>query len=505
MKLQGPPRALGLMVGASLALALLPSLSGCSAGQSTLNRVLEALGRDETPLPPEALKQLERFKTVYKVYSADPDEKDRLDYFDFAYRQVRVSYVQEISDATLIDAAIKGVRETKAKPRSLPPRKVVEAALYSMVGSLDPHSAYLNADEFRENFVQTRGEFGGLGIEITMEEGLVKVISPIENTPAERAGLKAGDLITHVDGDPVKGKTLAQAVKRMRGKPGTVIQLTIRRQGRDDFPVSLTRAIIKIRAVRWHIEDNVGYVRVARFTEKVESGIEAALADINGKLGKRLAGIVLDLRNNPGGLLDQSLVLADSFLEKGEIVSVRGRNADRDRSYKAEPGDLAHGVPMVVLINAGSASASEIVASALQQNGRAKLMGTRSFGKGSVQTILPMPVEGGLRLTTSLYYAPSGQTIQARGVEPDIVLSPSEGKDKEKDKETEGRREKDLPGALPAVGKAKEGAAPHLRVPEEACPAIGEKEDRQLGCALTFLRAGSAKNFLAMVGQRPRI
>ncbi|MFQ5764881.1 MAG: S41 family peptidase, partial [Rhodospirillales bacterium] len=304
------------------------------------------------------------------------------------------------------------------------------------------------------------------------------------------------DLITHVDGEPIKGKTLIEAVRRMRGRPGTDIRLTMRRDGRPDFDVVLTRAVIKIRAVRWHIEGDIGYVRVARFTEKMESGLAAAIADIHEKLGRRLAGVVLDLRNNPGGLLDQSLLLADAFLEKGEIVSVRGRNPSRARSHKAEPGDLIEGVPMVVLVNAGSASASEIVASALQHHGRAVLMGTRSFGKGSVQTILPMPVEGGLRLTTALYYAPSGETIQARGVEPDIILHPA--------KESEQRRESDLPGALPAVGNS--GAAMgHPTVPEEACPAVGEPEDRALGCALALLHAGSAKNFLAMMKQRPQI
>lgn len=480
-----------------MALALLPSISGCSAGQSTLSRVLQALGNDEKPLPPEAKKQLERFETVYKAYSTEPDKTERLEYFDFAYRRVRASYVKEISDATLIDAAVKGVRETKAKPGTLPPKKLVEAALESMVASLDPHSAYLNADEFRESFVQTKGEFGGLGIEITMEDGLVKVIAPIEGTPAEQAGLKAGDLITHVDGEAIKGKTLLQAVKRMRGRAGTQISLTIRRAGFGDFPITLTRAIIKIKAVRWRIEGDIGYVRVARFTEKVETGIEKAFADIHEKLGSRLAGVVLDLRNNPGGLLDQSLVLSDSFLNEGEIVSIRGRNPGRDRSHKAVRGDLAKGAPMVVLINVGSASASEIVASALQYHGRATLMGGQSFGKGSVQTILPLPVEGGIRMTTALYYAPNGNTIQARGVAPDIFLSPS--------KETKQRRESDLPGALPAVGKEKWKAKNRPTVPEDACPPVGEKEDRQLGCALAFLHAGSTKNFLAMIDGRPRI
>ncbi|MFQ5766214.1 MAG: S41 family peptidase, partial [Rhodospirillales bacterium] len=359
MRWQGARGGLVLAAAALLALALVPGLAGCSVGQSTLGRVLSALSTDEKPLPAAAQKQLARFETVYKAYSAEPEQRDRLDYFHFAFKRVRANYVSEISDANLIDAAIKGVRETKAKPGSLAPKKLVEAALDSMVASLDPHSAYLNADEFRESFVQTRGEFGGLGIEITMEDGLVKVIAPIEGTPAEHAGMKAGDLITHVDGEPIQGKTLMQAVRRMRGRPGTRITLTVRREGAADFPVTLTRAIIKIRAVRWRVEDDIGYIRVARFTEKVEAGIEKAVAGIREQLGQRLAGVVLDLRNNPGGLLDQSLVLADAFLERGEIVSVRGRHSGQDRSHKATSGDLTGGVPIVVLINSGSASASE--------------------------------------------------------------------------------------------------------------------------------------------------
>jgi carboxyl-terminal processing protease len=498
MKRQGSPRVAIWLAGLVLVLALSPAITACSSGQSAIGRVISVLTNDETPLPPETQKQLARFETVYKAYSAQPDDIDRLKYFEFAFRRVRVSYVHEVSDATLIDAAIKGVRETKAQPGTLEAKKLVESALETMVASLDPHSSYLNADEFRESFVQTSGEFGGLGIEITMEDGLVKIIAPIEDTPAERAGLKSGDLIIGVDGQQIQGKTLVQAVKSMRGRPGTDITLTIRRAGSDDFPVTLTRAIIKIRAVRWRIEDNIGYIRVTRFTEKVESGVENAIAGIRAALGGPPAGIVLDLRNNPGGLLDQSLALVDAFLDAGEIVSIRGRNPGQDRAYEAEPGDFAKGVPMVVLINGGSASASEIVASALQHNGRATVMGGRSFGKGSVQTILPMPVEGGLRLTTALYYAPDGHTIQARGVEPDIVLTPSKEPDN-------ARREADLPGALPA--EAKDAARGNARptVAEDACPPSSDKKDKALGCAVAYLYAGSATSFLATIKARPQI
>ena len=500
MKLKGSFRALGVIVPAIVAAVLLSSLVGCANSQTTLHRVLNALSSVSDPLPEDAQKQLERFKTVYRAYSADPDQTDRLEYFVFAYRRVRAGYVSEVPDATLIDAAVKGVRDTKSQPGTLAPKTLVEAALGAMVASLDPHSAFLNAEEFNETFVQTRGEFGGLGIEITMEDGLVKVIAPIEGTPATSAGMKAGDLITHVDGDPVKGKTLAQSVKRMRGKPGTSIVLTIRRKGRSDFPLTIIRAIIKIKAVRWRIEGDIGYVRVARFTSKMESGIQMALEHIHEKLGKKLAGIVLDLRNNPGGLLDQSLILADSFLDKGEIVAVRGRNPGRHRVHTATSGDLANGAPMVVLINSGSASASEIVASALQYHHRATLMGSRSFGKGSVQTILPLPLEGGLKMTTALYYAPSGKTIQARGVVPDIIINPAKGDDPA----TKRRREQDLPGAMPAVGREPVHTATP-QVSESGCPEVGENKDRQLGCALAFLHAGSAKKFLAVVKAQPRI
>jgi len=489
-------KRLGVILGMLFVLALAPLLSGCSTGQSTLARVLNVLNNDEKPLSPEALKQLQRFETVYKVYSSEPTKRERLDYFGFAFRRVRAGYVTEVSDATLIDAAIRGVRKEKPKPGSLEPKKIIESALDTMVSSLDPHSSYLNIDEFREYFVRNKGEFGGLGIEITMEDGLVKVVSPIEGTPAEKAGLLPGDLITHVDGVAVKGRTLTEAVHQMRGHPGSEITLMIRRKETSDFPVTLVRAIIKIKAVRWRIEDDIGYVRVSRFSERTEPGVEKAFADINKKLGPRLAGVVLDLRNNGGGLLNQSLILADSFLRKGEIVSIRGRNPQHYRSHKAANGDLANGKPLVVLINAGSASASEIVASALQFHKRATLMGVRSFGKGSVQTILPLPVEGGLKMTTALYYGPDGKTLQARGVIPDIFIDP--------EKKSGRKREKDTPGTIAAVGKAITSIHPGPHIAEADCPEVGLKKDRTLGCALSFLHAGSQQKFLAMHGGRPQ-
>jgi carboxyl-terminal processing protease len=271
--------------------------------------------------------------------------------------------------------------------------------------------------------VQTRGEFGGLGIEVSMENGLVKVVSPIDDTPAARAGLKPGDLITHLDGDPVQGMTLPEAVEKMRGPVSSEIRLTIRREGKDPFDVKLVRATIKIQSVRSHLEgDKIAYIRITTFNEQTDVGLNNAMKNLKQQAGGKLLGVVLDLRNDPGGLLDQAVAVADAFLDKGEIVSTRGRRSEDAQRYNARPGDIAAGLPIAVLINGGSASASEIVAGALQDHHRAILLGTRSFGKGSVQTIIPLPGHGAMRLTTARYYTPSGRSIQAKGIEPDIVV-----------------------------------------------------------------------------------
>jgi carboxyl-terminal processing protease len=273
--------------------------------------------------------------------------------------------------------------------------------------------------------VQTRGEFGGLGIEVSMENGLIKVVSPIDDTPAAHAGLKPGDLITRLDGQQVLGMTLPQAVEKMRGPVNSDIKLTIRRAGRSPFDVTLTRAEIKIKSVRSHLMDNdIGYIRITSFSEQTDTGLDGAIKGLRQQSGNKLKGIVLDLRNNPGGLLDQAVAVANAFLKEGEIVSTRGRHADDAQRFDARPGaDVSGGLPVVVLINGGSASASEIVAGALQDHHRAVLLGTRSFGKGSVQTIIPLPGHGAMRLTTARYYTPSGRSIQAEGIEPDIVVA----------------------------------------------------------------------------------
>lgn len=354
--------------------------------------------------------------------SNDTDTYRQLDLFGLVFERVRADYVEEVTDQKLIEAAING-----------------------MLSSLDPHSSYLDAKSYREMQVQTRGEFGGLGIEVTMENGLVKVVSPIDDTPAYRAGLMPGDYISEIDGEQVLGLTLRDAVERMRGKVGTDIRLTIRRASRKPFDVTLTRAVIKVRSVRSRIEGEIGYVRITSFSERTEKGLKAAMKKFEKELGDRWQGVVLDLRNNPGGLLDQAVAVSDAFLDKGEIVSTRGRNGDGARRYNAQKGDLTGGRPVVVLINGGSASASEIVAGALQDHRRAIILGTRSFGKGSVQTIVPLGGRGAMRLTTARYYTPSGRSIQAKGIDPDIVAEQVKIEAVDTGKL---RREADLRGAL---------------------------------------------------------
>ena len=400
----------------------------------------------------------------FDIFSQENDSATyrQLNLFGEVFERVRVDYVEEVSDAKLIESAING-----------------------MLTSLDPHSSFLNEKNFRDMQVQTKGEFGGLGIEVTMESGLVMVVSPIDDTPAFRAGIKTGDLILQLDGEPVLGLTLAEAVDRMRGRVGTDIKLTIRRENQEPFDVTITRAIIRIQSVRSRIEKDIGYVRITTFNEQANNGLKKAMKEFKEELGGKLKGIVLDLRNNPGGLLDQAVAVADSFLKRGEVVSTRGRRKDDDHRYNAHPGDLADGLPIVVLINGGSASASEIVAGALQDHNRAIIMGTRSFGKGSVQTIIPMGSLGAVRLTTALYYTPSGVSIQAKGIEPGIMVEQA------RVELIDGgirRREENLRGALensnakPADAKMGAPAEPPSEGAEES-----SLEDYQLARALDLL------------------
>ena len=323
-----------------------------------------------------------------------------LSLFGDVFERVRADYVEPVKDRDLVENAING-----------------------MLTGLDPHSSYMNAKAFRDMQVQTRGEFGGLGIEVSQDNGFVKVITPIDDTPASRAGVKAGDLILALDGQSVQGLSLNDAVDKMRGAPNSRITLTIKREGSDKpLELTLTREIIHIQATRAHLEGDVGYIRLTQFNEQADSGIRAAVQKLKQQSGGHVRGFVLDLRNNPGGLLDQAVAVSNDFLDRGEIVSTRARHSEDSQRWNAKPGDLTEGAPLVILINNGSASASEIVAGALQDNRRAILVGTRSFGKGSVQTVVPLPGNGAMRLTTARYYTPSGRSIQGLGISPDVTV-----------------------------------------------------------------------------------
>jgi carboxyl-terminal processing protease len=363
--------------------------------------------------------------------------------FGDVFERVRAEYVEPVNDRDLIENAING-----------------------MLTGLDPHSNYMNAKSYRDMQVQTRGEFGGLGIEVTQDNGFIKVISPIDDTPASRAGVKPGDLILALDGKTVEGLSLNDAVDKMRGPPNSNIKLTIRREGVDKpLEMALTREVIHIQVVKSHLEgDDIGYVRVTSFSEQTDSGLRKAIADLKQQAGGKLRGIVLDLRNNPGGLLDQAVAVSDDFIDQGEIVSTRARHPEDSQRWNAKAGDITNGLPMVVLINGGSASASEIVAGALQDHQRAILMGTRSFGKGSVQTVIPLTGGGAMRLTTARYYTPSGRSIQGLGITPDVDVASS----REDRPHFLPDREAELNRALTNSGGTPQDAAP----PRNDLPAM---------------------------------
>ncbi|MDH4412394.1 MAG: S41 family peptidase [Rhizobium sp.] len=360
--------------------------------------------------------------------------------------------------------------------------KLVESAINGMLTSLDPHSVYMNAKDAADMQTQTRGEFGGIGIEVTMEEELVKVITPIDDTPGAKAGILAGDFISEINGESVRGLKLEEAVEKMRGAVNTPIKLTILRKGADKpLDITVTREIIPIRAVKSRVEGDVGYLRVISFTEKTYDDLEAAIEKIKKEVPEdKLKGYVLDLRLNPGGLLDQAIYVSDAFLERGEVVSTRSRDPQDTRRFNATAGDLTDGKPVIVLVNGGSASASEIVAGALQDLKRATVLGTRSFGKGSVQTIIPMGDKGALRLTTALYYTPSGNSIQGTGIAPDIKVEQPLPEELQGKVRTEG--ESALPGHIKGQNENEEGSGSVAYVPPEA------KDDVQLNYALDLLR-----------------
>jgi carboxyl-terminal processing protease len=396
--------------------------------------------------------------------AAASDTYGKLNLFGDVFERVRAAYVEKPDDSKLVESAING-----------------------MLAGLDPHSSYMDPKSFRDMQVQTRGEFGGLGIEVTMEDGLIKVVAPIDDTPAAKAGVMANDIITHLNDEAAQGLTLNQAVDKMRGPVNTKIKLTIIRKGADKpIEVTIVRDIIRVKSVRWHPEGgDVGYIRVTQFNEQTTDGLKQAINELNAQLGAdNIRGYILDLRNNPGGLLDQAIFVSETFLEKGEIVSTRGRNPEETQRFNARHGALIKGKPLIVLINGGSASASEIVAGALQDQKRATLIGTRSFGKGSVQTIIPLGGgNGALRLTTARYYTPSGHSIQATGITPDIEVLQDVPDNLKAQIDTKG--EASLRGHLKAEGAEQTGSQSY--VPPD------ESDDKAIKMALDLLR-GTASN-----------
>lgn len=369
------------------------------------------------------------------IFTVNAEEKEtsiyqQLNMFGEVYERVRREYVEEVSDKELIEAAIEG-----------------------MLQSLDPHSSFMNSESFKDMQVQTKGEFGGLGIEVTMEDGFVKVVSPIDDTPAFEAGVQAGDFIIEIDGVSVYGMTLGEAVDKMRGLINTEITIKISRGDAEPFDIKIIRDKIKVQSVKARREGNAAYLRITSFNEKTESGLLKKMKELKEEIGKDITGVILDLRNNPGGLLNQAVAVSDAFLNRGEIVSTRGRKKRSQQKFNAISGDISDGLPVVILINGGSASASEIVAGALQDHKRAIIMGTTSFGKGSVQTIIPVQKNSAMRLTTARYYTPSGKSIQAKGIVPDIIVKQAKIEELEP---FSNRKESDLKGHLenPTEGNA---------------------------------------------------
>jgi carboxyl-terminal processing protease len=450
------------------------------------------------------------FTTVMNVTSGNSANSPnaelykQLDLFGDVFERVRSDYVEKPDDTLLIENAING-----------------------MLSALDPHSSYLSPKNFKDMQVQTRGEFGGLGIEVTMENGVIKVVSPIDDTPAFKAGILANDLITHLDDEQITGLTLEQAVEKMRGPVNTPIKLTVIRKGREEpFDVKVTRDIIRINPVKARAEDDIAYIKVSTFNEQTHAMLVKSMDDLKKEIGPKLRGYIIDLRNNPGGLLDQAISVSDDFLDKGAIVLTKGRNNEETQRSQARPGDASDGKPVVVLINGGSASASEIVAGALQDHKRATIIGTRSFGKGSVQTIIPLgTTNGAIRLTTARYYTPSNRSIQAKGIDPDIVVEqelPDDLKDKMANEKPRG--EAALRGHLrnpDGTMKAPEGEKPADK-PEDAlegseAPKEEPKEesgslayvpkepekDTQLQYALRFLRGTATEATVAKPATPP--
>jgi len=405
--------------------------------------------------------------STYSATSSNSELYRQLDLFGDVLERVRSDYVEKPDDTKLIESAING-----------------------MLSALDPHSSYMSPKHYRDMQVQTRGEFGGLGIEVTMENGVIKVVSPIDDTPADKAGLQANDLITHLDDEQIVGLTLEQAVEKMRGPVNTPISLTIVRKGVEEpFDVKVVRDIIRINAIKFREEGDVGYVKVTTFNEQTHTNLVKAVSKLNKSLGKDLKGYIIDLRNNPGGLLDQAIAVSDDFLERGSVVLTKGRNNQETQRAQARSGDITNGKKVVILINGGSASASEIVAGALQDHKRATVIGTRSFGKGSVQTIIPLGANGAIRLTTARYYTPSNRSIQAKGIDPDIIIEQELPEELKKNAAaTKLRGEASLRGHLKNNEKDNSGKAVKEKSGSSAYVPKEPEKDTQLQYALSFLR-----------------
>ena len=406
-----------------------------------------------------------------KAINADTNRQEtykQLNLFGDVFQRVQEQYVEEVTDKKLIESAISG-----------------------MLQSLDPHSSYLSADSYKDMQVKTKGKFGGLGIEITMEDGVVKVVSPIDDTPAAKAGMMSGDLIIGVDGESIRGLTINESVSKLRGPVGSKVIITVVRGKKDPYEIEIKRDIINIKSVKHNIIKNIGYVRLTTFSDTTTSGLEKALTEIKKNIGNKFQGLILDLRNNPGGLLNQSISVADAFLNQGEIVSTQGRNDDDTSRVFAKKGDLINGQPLVVLINSGSASASEIVAGALKDHSRAIIIGTRSFGKGSVQSIIPLAGNGAMRLTTARYFTPSGISIQAKGIEPDIIVEA--GVTDLKKAKNDNRREENLRGALDKNKKSKKTEI-DSDIDKSLTPLEKLLQDNQISRAVDMIRGISLFN-----------
>jgi carboxyl-terminal processing protease len=416
--------------------------------------------------------------------SSRADTYRLLTLFGDVFERVRAEYVDPVDDKDLVENSING-----------------------MLTGLDPHSSYMNAKAFRDMQVQTKGEFGGLGIEVTQENGFIKVISPIDDTPASKAGVKSGDIITALDGKTVQGLSLQDAVDKMRGPPNSKITLTIKREGVDKpVEVSMLREVIHIQVIKQRMEpDNIGYVRLTQFTEQADAGLKQAVKTLRQQAGGKLKALILDLRNNPGGLLDQAVAISGDFINQGEIVSTRARHTEDAQRWDAKGNDVIDGLPLIVLINGGSASSSEIVAGALQDHHRAVLLGTRSFGKGSVQTVIPLPGNGAMRLTTARYYTPSGRSIQGQGIAPDVTVAET----REETPRFGPEREADLNHVLKNQGGTPDtSAAPRIDLPPiakdipakppenfpKSDPAKPDDTDFQLQQALLLAKAMAAQN-----------